>query len=323
MRKRSTIFLIAIGFIFCWTSAWAQSNSFVMMPLGVYGGSDEGNLSAYLLAPTGDTSYIALDAGTIYDGLKAAKKRHFFKKSGPDFLRRRVKGYLISHPHLDHVAGMIINSPEDSHKPIYGLPFCLKTLKSKYFTWSAWANFANEGEMPTLKKYKYQYLKKGEPTQLKGTRMTVTPYLLSHAVPGKSTAFLIAHKNRYFLYLGDTGADRIEQSQLLHNLWESIAPLVRSHQLKGISIECSYPDEQPDDHLYGHLKPALLMENLKLLDSLAGGTEDHPAIKDVPIIITHIKPAGANEATIKSELKKQNDLGVRLIFPKKGRKIAL
>lgn len=327
MQKRALVCLIATSLLFCLASTRVQAQSrphcFVLMPLGVYGGSDEGNLSAYLLAPASDTVFIALDAGTLYDGLRAAREQHFFNMSGPDFLRRRVKGYLISHPHLDHVAGLIINSPEDSPKPIYGLPFCLQTLKSSYFTWSAWANFANEGERPTLNKYHYQYLKNGQTTALEGTAMTVTPYLLSHAAPGKSTAFLMEHNNHYFLYLGDTGDDHIEQSQRLHKLWKTIAPLVRKGQLKGISIECSYPDAQPNDLLFGHLKPRLLMKNLSILDSLAGGTKEHPTIKNLPVIIAHIKPISDNESTIKSELQAQNKLGVQLVFPKKGHKIIL
>lgn len=304
-------------------AAVQAQNAFTLIPLGVYGGSDEGNLSAYLLAPGTDTAFIALDGGTIYDGLRSAKRHHLFKGDIRTFLRHNIKGYLISHPHLDHVAGLIINSPEDGRKNIYGLPFCIQTLKSKYFTWSSWANFADEGEQPALKKYHYQYLKPGTEAPLAHTRMSVTPYLLSHAVPGKSTAFLIRHENVYFLYLGDTGDDEIEQSHNLLALWTAVAPLVKSKQLKGISIECSYPDLQPDNKLYGHLKPALLMRNLAVLDSLAGGTRQHSSLTDLPVIIAHIKPAGNNEQVIKAELTDQNKLGVKLIFPKKGRKILL
>lgn len=314
--------LLLAGICYC-SAVRAQGNAFTILPLGVYGGSHEGNLSSYLIAPHADTAFVALDAGTLYDGLRSARQHHFFKKHSRDFLKRNVKGYLISHPHLDHVAGLIINSPEDSRKNIYALSFCIKTLKSKYFTWSSWANFANEGEQPALKKYTYHYLKTGQETPLDHTKMFVTPFLLSHAVPGKSTAFLIRNGQNYFLYLGDTGDDSIEQSHLLHDLWQSVAPLIKKRQLKGISIECSYPELQPDNHLFGHLKPSLLFDNLAILDSLAGGTVDHSALGGLPVIIAHIKPAGDNERTIKTELAGLNQLGVRLIFPKRGKKIEL
>lgn len=311
----------------CLGLLWGQSataqHSFTLMPLGVYGGSDEGNLSAYLIAPVGDTAFVALDAGTIHDGLRAARRRHFFKMDPAVFQRQRIKGYLITHPHLDHVSGLIINSPEDSRKYIYGLPFTIKTLKSKYFTWSSWANFANEGEQPALKKYHYVRLKEGQPTDIKDTHMQVTAFELSHAVPGRSTAYLVKSGQNYFLYLGDTGDDANEQSQQLGRLWTAVAPLLASGHLKGISIECSFPDEQPDNHLFGHLKPTLLMRNLAILDSLAGGRVGKPVIKDLPVIISHIKPVGSNEQTIHKALRQQNDLGVRLIFPKRGKKILL
>jgi hypothetical protein len=31
--------------------------------------------------------------------------------------------------------------PEDTMKNIYALPFTLKTLQEKYFSWQSWANF--------------------------------------------------------------------------------------------------------------------------------------------------------------------------------------
>ena len=37
-------------------------------------------------------------------------------------LKSEIKGYLISHAHLDHVQGLVIASPDDSNKTIYSLP---------------------------------------------------------------------------------------------------------------------------------------------------------------------------------------------------------
>jgi 3',5'-cyclic-nucleotide phosphodiesterase len=315
--------LVFIGMFCCLCIISKAQHSFTVLPLGVYGGGDEGNLSCYLIAPFGDTAFIALDAGTLYDGLRAARRHHFFKMDPSDFQRNRIKGYLITHPHLDHVAGLIINAPEDSKKPIYGLPFTVQTLKTKYFTWTSWANFANEGEQPALNKYNYVRLKPGQVTALANTRLKVTAYPLSHAVPGKSTAYLVKSGINYFLYLGDTGDDSIEQSRHMHELWQAVAPLLKSGRLKGISIECSFPDQQPDDHLFGHLKPYLLMRNLAILDSLAGGNQNHHPIKGLPVIIAHIKPVGSNEQVIHKELHQQNALGVALFFPKRGKKILL
>src|SRR5712672_2542242 len=114
--------------------------AFTVVPLGVKGGLDESNLSAYMVAPAGQENYVCLDAGTLYAGIQKAVDKGVFSGSTTQILRNRVKGYLISHPHLDHVAGLIINSPDDTAKTIYGMSYTLKVLEEKYFTWSAWAN---------------------------------------------------------------------------------------------------------------------------------------------------------------------------------------
>lgn len=43
-----------------------------MVPLGVRGGLDEGNLSAYLVSPAGSTAYVCLDVGSLRTGLDKA-----------------------------------------------------------------------------------------------------------------------------------------------------------------------------------------------------------------------------------------------------------
>ena len=56
-----------------------------------------------------------------------------------------------------------------------------------------------------------------------------------------------------------------------------IAPLIKSKQLKAIFIETSFPDEQPDKTLFGHLTPHWLM---KEMHDLAGITGEN-ALKDL------------------------------------------
>ena len=96
-----------------------QKSSFQVVPLGVKGGIDEKNLSAYLLAPLHTNDFICLDAGTINAGIEKAIENKVFKVSTSEVLRKYIKGYFISHAHLDHVSGLIINSPADSSKTVY------------------------------------------------------------------------------------------------------------------------------------------------------------------------------------------------------------
>ena len=89
-------------------------------------------------------------------------------------LTAKIKGYLISHAHLDHVAGLVIASPDDGKKPIYALPSVAADLVETYFNWKAWPNFSDRGKAPQLKKYTLSDLTPGVATPLADTAMTVT-----------------------------------------------------------------------------------------------------------------------------------------------------
>ena len=192
--------LTILAFIILQLSASAQ---FKIVPLGVMGGIDESNLSAYMLAPIGSSNYICLDAGTLHAGIEKAIANKVFNIPADQVLRRYIKAYFISHAHLDHIAGLIINSPDDTSKNIYALESCIQTIKTDYFTWESWANFADEGEAPTLKKYHYEVLTPDSTINIPNTAMQVRAFSLSHSNL-TSTAFLVSSKNTYVLYLGDT-----------------------------------------------------------------------------------------------------------------------
>ena len=198
------------------------------------------------------------------------------------------------------------------------MPFCINTISEKYFSWKSWANFADEGEKPLLKKYHYVSLADTE-IALSNTNMYVKAFELSHSNPYKSTAFLVRYDSSYILYLGDTGADSIEKSSRLGELWQAIAPIITQQKLKCILIEVSFPDEQPKDKLFGHLTPSLLFDEMKKLSMLSG---ENNLVK-VPVIITHIKPKANNETLIRQELKQLNQLHLQLIFPHQGETIKL
>lgn len=314
-----TVVFYFIGLFLICSPLLAQKTVFEVVPLGVKGGVDETNLSAYLVAPKNTNTFICLDAGTINAGIEKAIMNNVFTVSANEVLRKYIKGYLISHAHLDHVSGLIINSPADSSKTVYATKKCMEMMKEHYFNGETWANFGDEGVGFLIKKYHFETLPFGGETELTNTAMTVKTFPLSHVNPFESSAFLIQNEGNYVLYLGDTGPDEIEKSNDLRILWQAVAPLVREKKLRGIFIEVSFPNEQPDNALYGHLTPIHLMKELSKLEEFSG----KGSLQELKIIITHRKPPTKNIQKIKEQLKKENSLGVDFIFPEQGKRFDL
>ena len=296
------------------------AQSFDLIPLGIYGGGDESNLSAYLLGEHGKNEYISLDAGTLRAGINKAIENGIFEVSNKTVLQDYIKGYFISHGHLDHLSGLVINSPDDSAKPIYALPTTIAILRDKYFTNDAWSNFANEGEQPAIGKYTYRRVKEDDSFNIENTSLRGRIFRLSHVNPYSSSAVLIQNKeNEAVLYLGDTGADRVEKSDRLQHLWKEVAPLYAAGKLKAILIEVSFENSRAETALFGHLTPKLLNEELQKLAKEA----KRKNLSDLKIIVTHLKPGGNNISLIKQQLLGDNPLNVQYHFPVQGERILL
>ena len=319
MNFRIILFFIFALNISVNAKAQTTSTGFTVIPLGVKGGLDEANLSSYMVAAKGSSNYICLDAGTINAGLqKAVANKLFTEQSAEEIQKNKIKAYFISHAHLDHVAGLILNSPNDSPKSIYGFSSVIEIMKNNYFTAKSWANFGSEGDKPILNKYTYNYLTPSKEIEIPNTELHVTPYILSHVNPYQSSAFLLRNNNSYLLYLGDTGADEVEKSNQLELLWMAVADKVMTQTLKAIFIEVSFDNTMPDKGLYGHLTPRLLMQEMKLLNKLSNGK-----LSSVPIYITHIKPCATCEMSIKKDIALSNTEGLTIKYAEQGKAIQL
>ncbi|CAN5901145.1 3',5'-cyclic-nucleotide phosphodiesterase [soil metagenome] len=302
------------------------ADGFDLVVLGGLGGIQDGNLSAYLIHPHGDDRAVTCDAGTLVNGLRVAEEKGAFAGVAVPvdspysrigyLLSDRIKGYLISHAHLDHVGGLVIASPDDSKKPIYALPSVAADLVDSYFNWKAWPNFTDRGTAPQLKKYALEELKPGIATPLKDTAMSVTAFPLSHGGM-ESTAFLVETEGDGILCFGDTGPDTVEKGTRLADVWTAVAERVRQKRLKAIVIESSYASDRPDNLLFGHLTPRWLLEELRKLDKAAGSG----ALKELPVVVSHIKYSLTREQPQQQmlrELQAGNDLGIRFIIPEQG-----
>ncbi|GBR04821.1 MBL fold metallo-hydrolase [Acetobacter oeni] len=312
--------------LFLLVASHARAAGFHITVLGARGGLEDGNLSAYLVRPEGDPHGVLCDAGTVLNGIEAADRAGAFSDlraplSTQDtragfILHDVIRAYLISHAHLDHVAGLVLVSPDDAHKPIYALPSVHGILNRNLFGSPVWINMTDEGTEPRLGMYHDVDLNVGTPVSVPDTTLRVTAWPLSHGGM-ESTAFLIGSGSDAMLYLGDTGADSIEHGTHLHALWQAVAPLVRMHRLRGIIIECSYDNARPEKLLFGHLTPRLLLEELRDLQRTA-----HASLRGLPVLVAHIKPslrAGADPVkVISDELRAGNDTGVQFTVAEQG-----
>lgn len=311
-----------------------SNNVFDVIVLGSEGGFMEGDLSGYMICKKDSSNFVCLDAGTVFSGIAKAYKNGCFENLNIKYddelspivsiFQNNIKSYVITHAHLDHTAGLVLGSPADIEKEIYATDFTLDFIKSNLFNWRIWPNMGNDGNGFLLSKYKYNNLKLGEEIEVLPEGLFAKTYILSHGEPYKSSSVLLRSEENYLLYIGDTGSDMIEQTTNLEEIWKDIAPLVKSKKLKGIFIESSYTNSRKDEELFGHLRPNLVVEEMKKLGGYVDESNPLNCLEDLKLIITGIKPSlkkGVNSRDIiKQELE---DLNMDVVIPIQGMHIEL
>lgn len=311
--------------LFFWFFLIPTSNStaaFNLVALGVNGGLSDGNLSAYLVKPLTDDNYVALDAGTLVQGLIKAFHQNSVRSS---VLTHHIPAYLISHAHLDHLMGFVMAQPElRNQQVLMARDETMQALQTFVFNWSVWGNFGDAGEKPQLHYQHYQTIPLFQWIPIPNTEMSVKAFPLNHGNGFLSTAFLLNYKQDYLLYFGDTGADEIEHAHAIQDIWDEIAPLIRAKQLHAILLECSFPNAQPQDKLFGHLNPHLYMNELRKLAYTVNKNHPESALQGLTVFVTHVKPTldslNNNETAKKilNEIEQENDLAVNLVLPVQG-----
>ncbi|THD55797.1 3',5'-cyclic-nucleotide phosphodiesterase [Enterobacteriaceae bacterium ML5] len=315
----------------CWASQ--AMAAFDVVALGVNGGVEEGNLTSYLVRSDDQKLYLGLDAGSVMPGIRKALEKGSFPQVTAEnaapltpqgaVFRNLIGGYFISHGHLDHLAGLIIGSPEDSKKPIYGTADTIGTLRQHYFNGRVWPNFTDSGSGLRIGTYRLNLQRPEQRFSLGLTGLDGNIYPLSHGGTS-SSMILVSRNNQSFAFFGDTGPDEVEKSKNLDTVWRVLGSEIKAKRLKGLIIETSYPDDVPDSKLYGHLTPHWLLKELASLQQHAGGDG---SLKDLTVIISHVKPslkAGADpEKEIMAQLDKGNNLGVKFVRMQQGDRLEL
>lgn len=322
--------------LYLYCSCLFAEESFQIVVLGSGGGPRESDVSGYLVAPVCSQDFVALDAGSLLTGIYHAYDKGSFDgvevdsdsllHPAADIFRHCVKAYLLSHAHLDHVLGLVINSTEDLSKPIYAIDIVIDFIRDHLFNWRIWPNFGSEGNSPCISLYQYCRLEPGKKEAIPHTDMFFESFELSHPKEYLSTAFLIQSKEAYVVYFGDTAPDSLESKKRMDVVWKRVAPLMKEKQLKGIFLECSYLDK-PDSELFGHLDAKHMMQELRHFACLVDAEHPETALQGLTVLVTHVKDPLAKEGRFKEsiaeELEKCNDLGVTFLFPSQGERIVL
>lgn len=335
MNKIFIIFSILLSTLSASAIAYNDTKQFTLIPLGVKDSIDESNLTAYLLSPINANHFICLDAGTVWTGLKAGVRSGSFigittpKKSDLTLesivLRQHIKAYLISHAHINRIAGLIVNSSIDIKKPILGLDHTIDAIKNHLFNWRIWPNLGDSGASPYLSRYHYVILPPKKQVHIANTEMYVKAFPLTQGKFFKSTAFLIQAGRQHVLYIGDIKSIKEENTPFFKELWKNVVPLVRKQQLHAIFMGISHPDSPSDKNMSART-PKRAMEALQQLAELVNATKSNTVLKGLTIIITNRQPSlltteiPVNEQ-IKTQLGLLNNLGVRFVFPIQGQRL--
>ncbi|QOU18352.1 hypothetical protein BRETT_000078 [Brettanomyces bruxellensis] len=239
-----------------------------------------------------------------------------------------ITAYLITHPHLDHLSGLVINSPsfKDS-KDVYGLPQTMNTIRSSLFNGHVWPDLISEGLINLHEISPYI----DEHSMCDFYNVECFPVAHGDIQNGRflSSAFLITDKltQDSIIIFGDLESDYSSSKDYNRKIWELISPLVLKDKLNTIIIECSTIDKPPP--LYGHMTPTSLIRELLALrkycfdkkflqktishsaESVVYIQSEFQPLKAMNVIVTHVKevPAAVNPRTL--IFRQLNDLNCK------------
>ncbi|KAG7720536.1 hypothetical protein KL949_001794 [Ogataea haglerorum] len=202
----------------------------------------------------------------------------------------RMAAYIITHPHLDHVLGLVINSPCFTQQTqIYGTQQTIDNLKNHIFNDKVW---------PSLSYLSFNYLQPYTENLNITESIAVETFQVSHGITPptevyKSSAFLFTETNDKgkLLFFGDVESDLSSNTRYNQQIWLKVADYILGKELKAIVIECSSVDKKPGQPLFGHMTPTNLISELLNLRKICLEKEKattHP-LGGLNVLIIHVK----------------------------------
>ncbi|MBI4254600.1 MAG: 3',5'-cyclic-nucleotide phosphodiesterase [Candidatus Rokubacteria bacterium] len=225
--------------------------------LGAFGGEGLGHRpSAFLV-----NDRVLIDGGSVTGALTV-----------PEQLR--IEHALLSHAHLDHLAGLVYLSETlgfcetGAAVTIAGIDPVITALRSNVFNNVLWPDFSKipHADVPVVK-----YRTLVEDVEQRVGDVWVTPVPVNHTVP--TTGFIVHDGATGLMYSGDTGPTKA--------LWDAARGLTG---IRAVILECAFPNRlAPLAEIAKHMTPDLIRHELDKLPP------------NVPVWIFHIKPQFAEE----------------------------
>ena len=296
--------------------------AFQVIILGSGGGPSESNVSGYLIRSTSTawapSSILAVDAGTHLAGIVSilettpSPPRHSLpiphtpfagcplphttpRANALHITQSLVATFLLTHTHLDHISGFVINTAAFLYphpKTLAALPPSIDAIKTHIFNDVIWPNLSNENNGAGLVSYLrlppacHKYTPVATALSVQAHPVSHGHCMKQHAHLGRlSTAGLELPQPRahwcvldsavYFIrdaasgrecmMWGDVEPDSISLDPRNREVWGLAAGKFREGLLGAVFIECSYTGVQEDAALYGHLSPRHLVRELRTL----------------------------------------------------------
>lgn len=223
--------------------------------------------------------------------------------------------YYITHPHMDHIAGMVVNSAAvyepavPSKKLIKGLPFTIHPLAQHVFNDAVWPQLTN----PALGGLTFSTLE--NKTVCASTTLPqfdVKPFEVHHGAcvanlrdTVSSTVYVITDRQTQdtIVVCGDLEKDPDSDGEgQLAAVWKHLAEHVQLSRLRAVLIECSNSQSIDERRLFGHLSSVRLVGELEALrKAYQVGT-----LGNLTVLVSHVKMVYADEdprLTIIKELR--------------------
>ncbi|CAK7892005.1 3',5'-cyclic-nucleotide phosphodiesterase 1 [[Candida] anglica] len=232
-----------------------------------------------------------------------------------------INNYLITHPHLDHVAALALNSagfdPTEPTKTVIGSDYTLGALQKYIFNGIIWPNMPSFDVLSLSPREFWLPFNVGDHYKVtmldlshgkinfghQAEQQLTTKLTSGHDNPSSpytsddtyiSSAFLIEYLpgNGSVLVFGDFESDSVSKQSRNLRIWSSISPLIINHTLRALVLECSMcTSSSNSEKLYGHLMPLHLIKELQTLESQCkhlDPTISQP-LNGLQIIVNHVK----------------------------------